>query len=286
MIKKILFILTSLCLLQTGSAQEVAPVNSQSETSMADSTASMDAPSEETPADSARKEGSGRQNIFTKIKDGKIGDFTRKNHWGVMGGLGPAIMHFDMDDIYRHYICNVRLGIVSERELKRVNENLFVEGAIEFQRKGYQKFFNQHADSLHTDYKEKTNLYYLVIPTTAGYKFHFHGFEFTPLFGPYYAIALGGRFKYDRETDDRGEHISQIKRYPMFGKKNGTERLFDTRRFDFGLRFAVGIEYFKGMRSSIGYDLGLVDVIKADFRGDKYKSKNSVFYISHTYFFK
>lgn len=233
-----------------------------------------------------QEDSSSRRNIFQKIQDSGLGEFARKIHWGVMGGVGPATLHFEKKDIYQHYVCNVRVGIIADRDLKAINENLFVESGLEFQRKGYQKFFNQHADSLHTDYKEKTNLYYLTLPMTASYRLHFRGFEFTPMVGIYHALAIGGRFKYIRKNNDRGEYTETQKRYPMFGDKKGTERLFDTRRYDIGLRLAVGIEYFKGMRSSLGYDLGFIDVIKNDFRGDKYKSKNGVFYISHTYFFK
>lgn len=225
-------------------------------------------------------------NVFTRIKESNLGEFARMTHWGIMGGAGPASIHFEKEDIYLHRICNVRLGAVADYDLTNLLENLFVESGLEIQRKGYQRYFNQHADSLHTDYKEKTNLYYLIVPTTAGYKLHFRGFEFTPMVGLYYALAVGGRFKYIRKNNDKGEYTEQEKKYPMFGDKTGTERLYDTRRFDMGLRLAVGIEYFKGHRSSLGYDLGFIDVIKSDFRGDKYRSKNGVFYISHTYFFK
>lgn len=222
---------------------------------------------------------------FAKFKETKFAQTLDECHWSVFGGVGSAIMHFDREDIFRHYVCNVRLGVTADHNLSMLNENLFVETGIEAQRKGYQRFFEQHADYLHTDHQEKTNLYYLIIPTTAFYRFEFRGFEFTPLFGPYFGIALGGRYKLFNEDIDHGESIVQKKTYPMFGDKSGTDRLYDTRRFDFGLRFAVGIQYFKRVKTSIGYDLGLVDVIKADFKGDKYKSKNGAFYISVAYLF-
>ncbi len=222
---------------------------------------------------------------FAKFKETKFAQTLAECHWSVFGGVGSAIMHFDREDIFRHYVCNVRLGVTADHNLSMLNENLFVETGVEAQRKGYQRFYEQHADYLHTDHQEKTNLYYLVIPTTAFYRFEFRGFEFTPLFGPYFGIALGGRYKLFNEDIDHGESIVQKKAYPMFGDKSGTDRLYDTRRFDFGLRFAVGIQYFKRVKTSIGYDLGLVDVIKADFKGDKYKSKNGAFYISVAYLF-
>lgn len=222
---------------------------------------------------------------FAKFKETKFAQTLAECHWSVFGGVGSAIMHFDREDIFRHYVCNVRLGVTADHNLSMLNENLFVETGVEAQRKGYQRFYEQHADYLHTDHHEKTNLYYLVIPTTAFYRFEFRGFEFTPLFGPYFGIALGGRYKLFNEDIDHGESIVQKKTYPMFGDKSSTDRLYDTRRFDFGLRFAVGIQYFKRVKTSIGYDLGLVDVIKADFKGDKYKSKNGAFYISVAYLF-
>lgn len=220
------------------------------------------------------------------IKETPLGEFARTTHWGIMGGLGFANVHFGRYDMYQHPICNVRLGVMADYDLTMATKNLFVEAGVEFQRKGYQRYFNQHADSLHTDYKEKTNLYYIIIPTNVSYRLHFHGFEFTPTVGLYYGIAMGGRFKYVRKTNDRGDYMEAEKKYSMFGDKSGTDRLYDTRRFDLGLRLAVGIEYFKGMRSSLGYDFGFIDYVKTDFRGDKYKSKNGVFYISHTYFFQ
>lgn len=225
------------------------------------------------------------EKAYNKITGSKFAEFIGTNHWGAFGGFGPANVHFERYDLYQHAVCNVRLGIVADHDMDMITEKLFVETGLELQRKGYQRFFDEHADSLHVTYKEKTNLYYLVIPTTASYRFEFRGFEFTPMIGPYYAFALGGRFRYKRETNDRGNYIEQKKKYSMFGDKTGADRLYDTRRFDFGLRIAVGIQYFEGMRSSMGYDWGFVDIIKNDFRGDKYKSKNGVFYLSHTYFF-
>lgn len=225
------------------------------------------------------------EKAYYKLKESNFAEFIGTNHWGGFGGFGPANVHFERYDLYQHAVCNVRLGIVADHDMDMINENLFVETGFELQRKGYQRFFDEHADSLHVTYKEKTNLYYMVIPTTASYRFEFRGFEFTPMIGPYYAFALGGRFRYKRETNDRGEYIVQTKKYSMFGDKTGTDRLYDTRRFDLGLRIAVGIQYFKNMRSSMGYDWGFIDIIKNDFRGEKYKSKNGVFYLSHTYFF-
>lgn len=226
------------------------------------------------------------EKLYYRFIDGDFPKFIKSNHWGAFGGVGPANVHFEQYDMFHHCVCNVRFGIVADHDLDMIKENLFVEAGLEFQRKGYQRFFDEHAEYLHEEYKEKTNLFYLVIPTTASYRFHFRGFEFTPMVGPYYAIAVGGRYDQKRETIDNGQYIEQSKSYGMFGDKTGTERLYDTRRFDFGLRLAVGIQYFEKMRSSMGYDWGFVNIIKADFRGDKYKSKNGVFYISHTYFFK
>ena len=225
------------------------------------------------------------EKAYYKLKESKFAEFIGKNHWGAFGGFGPANVHFERYDLYQHAVCNVRLGIVADHDMDMIKKDLFVETGIELQRKGYQRFFDEHADYLHVTYKEKTNLYYLVIPTTVSHRFFFRGFEFTPMVGPYYAIALGGRFRYKRETNDAGLFIVQTKKYPIFGDKTGTDRLYDTRRFDLGLRIAVGIQYFKNMRSSMGYDWGFIDIRKADFRGDKYKSRNGVFYLSHTYFF-
>lgn len=225
------------------------------------------------------------EKAYYKLKESKFAEFIGKNHWGAFGGFGPANVHFERYDLYQHAVCNVRLGIVADHDMDMIKENLFVETGIELQRKGYQRFFDEHSDYLHVNYKEKTNLYYLVIPTTVSHRFFFRGFEFTPMVGPYYAIALGGRFRYKRETNDAGQFIVQTKKYSMFGDKTGTDRLYDTRRFDLGLRIAVGILYFENMRSSMGYDWGFIDIRKSDFRGDKYKSRNGVFYLSHTYFF-
>lgn len=225
------------------------------------------------------------EKAYYKLKESKFAEFIGQNHWGAFGGFGPANVHFKRYDLTQHAVCNVRLGIIADHDMDMLKKDLFVETGIELQRKGYQRFFDEHADSLHVNYKEKTNLYYLVIPTTVSHRFFFRGFEFTPMLGTYYAIALGGRFRYKRETHDGGQYIIQTKKYSMFGDKTGTDRLYDTRRFDFGLRIAVGIQYFENMRSSMGYDWGFIDIIKSDFRGDKYKSTNGVFYLSHTYFF-
>lgn len=227
-----------------------------------------------------------KKNFFVKIKESKFGDFVRECHWGAMGGLGCATIHFDKKDIYQHYVCNVRLGITADYYLDSLLKNLFVESGLEFQRKGYQRHYEAASVSAttHTEFKAKTNLYYLTIPATAGYRFHFQGFEFTPMIGPYYALAVGGRYKQtDIDTEDGEEKVSE-KKYSMFEKdsKNLTE--YQARRFDIGLRIAVGIEYFKGMRSSVGYDWGFFNVLK-NYREEVVKSRHGSFYVSHTYFF-
>lgn len=234
-----------------------------------------------------QEDSSSRRNIFQKIQDSGLGEFARKTHWGAMGGVGPATLHFEKKDIYQHYVCNVRLGITADYNLDSLIKNIFIESGLEFQRKGYQRHFKAAAmtENYHSELKAKTNLYYLSLPITAGYRIHFQGFEFTPIIGPYFALSVGGRYKETTKNTENGEEKVIEKKYSMFEKDTDIITKYQAKRFDCGLRIAVGIEYFKGMRSSLGYDLGLVDVLK-DSKQNKVKSKNGVFYISHTYFFK
>ena len=95
------------------------------------------------------------EKAYYKIKESKFAEFVGSNHWGAFGGIGPANVHFERYDLYQHAVCNVRIGIVADHDMNMLLENLFVETGLEFQRKGYQRFF---ASTLSPSTKTTTSL--------------------------------------------------------------------------------------------------------------------------------
>ncbi len=99
--------------------------------------------------------------------------------------------------------------------------------------------------------KESSSLNYLQLPIYAGYKFHLAqaGPKLILGAGPYMAYGLSA-------TDDVFDITSHNSQH---GEDPGVaDNMFN--RFDAGLSFMGGLE-FSSMQITIGYDLGLVDMV-------------------------
>lgn len=115
----------------------------------------------------------------------------------------------------------------------------------------------------------KLKPYYLEIPVHLGYKYEANeDFSVFGNAGPYMAIGLFGKMD--------GEVASVA---------SGSVNIFGDdvfKRFDFGLGLKAGIEIKKTVQVVLGYDLGLIDVVK-DNDGEGVQNRN--FSISLAYLF-
>lgn len=123
-------------------------------------------------------------------------------------------------------------------------------------------------------YKEKLNLFYLQIPFLFAYNLvAIQAYTISVLAGPYFAVALSGKWKwedsYNGQTESGTEKVE-------FGKDN------DFRRADYGAIFGVMVT--RGLFSfRLAYQLGLKNIYPD---GDKDNSlKNSGFNLSVGYRF-
>lgn len=166
----------------------------------------------------------------------------KKFRWGPTAGLNIASISSDETSSR----VGFSVGAIGEYNF---SDNLFMTGTLKFSQKGFKS----------GDYF-KANPGYLEIPIHGGYRYSINE-QFTVFgeFGPYFAFGVCGKAKgIDYSTDYFGD---------------------GTKRFDFGLGFAVGAEFSK-FQLRLGYDLGLTKLSNGDGA-----PKNRNFNISISYMF-
>lgn len=86
-------------------------------------------------------------------------------------------------------------------------------------------------------------------------------------FGPYFGIGIGGKNKLDFSDDS----FKDIK-HNIFKVDKDNPTNFYQQRFDWGLGFRVGAEYNEHYSLNFGFNWGLMDILKEDYR-KVYKDK-------------
>lgn len=126
----------------------------------------------------------------------------------------------------------------------------------------------------------KHNMLYLQIPVLVNYHFDIAGVvTLQPYAGLYYGLGVQGKEK----ISDEYEHFE----HSLFKEEtvDGDRVAQSYRRSDLGLRFGVGVGFLKNFYAGLGYDLGLMNILKdADIRKD-IKVRNGCFYIQVGYNF-
>jgi len=128
---------------------------------------------------------------------------------------------------------------------------------------------------------------YLEIPVNFTYKIS--GFQVYA--GPYVAIGIGGKMKYDVSFDGESES-DEVKLKPVFGEVGDGDLADDEDAFsalDYGLNFGIGYQVGPVLINA-GYSLGLGNLTPAyegDADGERndYKVSNRVISLSFSYFF-
>ena len=127
---------------------------------------------------------------------------------------------------------------------------------------------------------------YLEIPVNFIYKFN----DFQVFAGPYLAVGIGGKNKWDVTWDD-GSDADYYKFIPVFGKAKDDDIGDEEDPYnalDFGFNFGVGYQVGPVLLN-LGYSLGFVNMT-VDYEGgsddrDDFKVTNRVITLSASYFF-
>lgn len=211
--------------------------------------------------------------------------------WGITAGAGMADMRMEKKLVDKDPIANIQAGVVVDYAIV---DNFFLESGLTFQRKGYhvesESDFNSALGSMSTNIDRTVNLFYLQLPVLFNYRFNIgQTVGLIPQVGPYFAVGVGGKTKIETEIENEPANGYETVTYDV--KKE--DSFNDQRsRFDLGLRFALGVGIASNMKVSVGYDLGLVDWIKKEYKAfdkvyqvENNKSKNGSLFATFTYYF-
>lgn len=122
----------------------------------------------------------------------------------------------------------------------------------------------------------KLDLHYVNIPVHVGYHYNFNrDWGMFGEFGPYFAVGVCGKNSISTETDGReATAMENALTFAAFKKRASGEGLGGLQRFDCGLGMRVGCEY-KGIYSlNVGFDWGLTDMLRDEYRDDFFDSNN------------
>lgn len=219
-------------------------------------------------------------------QEAKKGDF----NIGITAGAGLSTMRFD--DPYDLYdpepIANIQGGFVFDYSFI---DNLFLEIAGTYQRKGYKKDRTdfEKDDCFEIDNETKTSIHYVAFPVTLNYRINLGKIGLIPQVGPYFAIGVAGNVKTNYKLDLEDANYQKIAEDMLddLREKAPKNNIFDNennKRFDFGMRFGLGLAFSSKAKFTVGYDLGLLDLCRTE--GVDNKSQHSTFFGAFTYYFK
>lgn len=149
---------------------------------------------------------------------------------------------------------------------------LSLETGLFFLTKGYKSDYSLEILDNTYHLKHKTNLYYIDLPITLKLTFVIGKVKIYGAFGEYLGLGLFGKSKTESPVlDDTNENITW-----------GTGDNDDLRRFDFGMTFNAGVEFYSILIGAY-YDHGFANISAHSVSG--YNIKNRVIGISVGYRF-
>ena len=144
----------------------------------------------------------------------------------------------------------------------------YVTSGVDWTMKGGKMSHFAIVEDLATlDATSKCPLHYLEIPVRVGFRYNFT--EEIGLYGevgPYFAIGVGGRHKLTIDGD--GPAVREMEdefTYKAFKKTDDVNRV-SFQRWDAGISFRVGAEYNNHYNLMVGFDWGLADIYRDNFR--------------------
>ncbi len=122
----------------------------------------------------------------------------------------------------------------------------------------------------------KINAHYINIPVRGGFHYNVNrDWGVYGEFGPYFAIGICGKNKITTDADgsDASEMEKTLK-YNTFSKNSGARALGGLQRFDCGLGLRFGAEYRSIYSLNMGFDWGLTDMLRDEYRDYHYDMLN------------
>jgi len=201
----------------------------------------------------------------------------KKVSWGVRAGMnlsnigdkytGESKADYEQDFKTR---VGFNIGVVMDWNL---SEHFTIQPGLYFTTRGGKLEENDD------DYNEKWRASYLQLPVLASYRFNLSDkVKWHINAGPYIACGLGGKVKWEEDTD-KGD-------YKIFKTTDtdSDEEGGGVKRFDAGLNFGTGISINK-VYIGVSYDLGLANILDDKQWGKDYKARNRNFAITLGYNF-
>ncbi len=188
----------------------------------------------------------------------------------------------DMDGISTAVNGKVGLdiGIKGEYYLPDAH-GTYISAAIEWTQKGgKQKIYVGNDDvefsNPYGSYpgKHKINEHYISIPIHLGYR-HYLNDDWSVFgeAGPYFSVGVCGKNKFIADQEGSAAKAAEWS-YKTFDKNtNNSKSSGGFQRFDCGVGFQVGTEYMDHYSLNLGFDWGLTDMLRGDYR-DKYFDDN------------
>ena len=169
-----------------------------------------------------------------------------QNNVNLEGIVGMNVSKMDFYDSK----VGFHIGVRGELALPSLVDGLYTNAGLLVSQKGAKLDMGDLGS-------DKLTAYYLEVPIHVGYKYSFNEtFSLFGEFGPYFAFGLGGK-----------EKVKELAPFSD-GYNEYSIKTFDLiKRFDAGLGFRIGAEFKQKYTVSLGYDFGLVNILKDDSEG-------------------
>lgn len=238
----------------------------------------------------------------------------QENGFGIRAGFNLSHAGGDFKDYLKDWEsgdpkskAGFNIGVIYDWGL---TEHFYIQPGLYYTMKGAKAKDSDSEEDYSWESKMNINLSYLELPVLASYRMNLtDNIKWQINAGPYFAVGVGGKFKFESKESEDGESFTEKYDYKAFGSSSKNAGFDeddegnivvhgvkgDLKKFDFGLSFGTGVSFDK-FYVGIKYDLGLTNIADKDAEQYKkytedgkedgsYKIKNGNFAISVGYNF-
>lgn len=211
-----------------------------------------------------------------------------KISFGVRAGLNISSLAYsgEADSPYDNLKCRTGFHVGAVMDWNFAGD-FYLQPGIYFTTRGAKSEQSDTDDDYSYKGTEKWNMSYLQIPVLASYRLPVSdAVKIDMHAGPYIAFGLGGKYKFEERETYGGITENRSDKYDIFGKSTEEETKGDFKRFDFGLRFGVGVNIRK-FYVGAAYDLGVTNLARTgeESWSSDTKFRNGSFLVSVGYNF-